>query len=284
MTPEEVEALSKQMGGGDKVKRAANEFPNPSSVPHATLEPLFPDAEKNNVWTVRGSFSIIPYVFKLTTTMTIYRDERNQLTIFNAIRCSEDLEHEILKLGTVAHVVKLGQFHGDADAYYVRAPQFHSPKLWTLPNGSVAEGTNADGILTPGASDSPIVGSKIYSLEDHPFPEGLITVPCESSEGSSRLLVACDSLVHLSDPSIVSYSTRFIFYMMGLNMNTPHNVPKPAPLWLKQTVGALGADRVRQWYTEITSMDWQHFIGAHGGPARNCDHEAVMHAIEAGLQ
>lgn len=282
MTPEEIQELSKKMGGGDQVKRAADDFPNPISVPYAKLEALFPNDEKNNVWTVRGSFAIIPYFLSLTSTMTIHKNENSgKLTLFNAFRCREDLETEILKLGPVGHVVKLGQFHGDADAYYCRAPQFQSPKLWTLPAGSVAKGTKADGILSSNASALPIEGAKVYTLDGHPFPEGLMTIPYNAGHG--MLLVACDSLVHIPNPSIVSYPSRFLFWMMGFNMQSAQDVPKPVPLWMKQTVGALGAPRVRKWYQDVIAMEWTHFIGAHGGPARNCNHDAVMTAVEQGL-
>ena len=217
--------------------------------------------------------------------MTIHRNEQNELTIFNALRCSDELEQEILKLGTVAHVVKLGQFHGDADAYYVRAPQFNSPKLWTLQDGSVAEGIKADGILTPGSTELPIAGSNVYNLEGHPFPEGVMTIPCQSSsQGASKLLVACDSLVHVADLSVIGYSTRFIFYLMGLNMQAENGVPKPAPMWLKQTTGAVGAERVKQWYKDIMQLEWTYFVGAHGSPARNVDHDAVMQTVEEGCK
>ena len=108
-----------------------------------------------------------------------------------------------MELGPIAHVVKLGQFHGDADAYYVRSDKFNKPMLWTLPNGSVAEGMTADGILSSEDSDNrnlPIHDMKVYSLDGHPFPEGLVTVPCNrggagngNSNSNSRVLIACDS-------------------------------------------------------------------------------------------
>ena len=278
MSPEDIEALSKKMGGGDKVKRKADDYPVANSVPNAKLTPLFENDDKNHVWTVRGSFSLIPYVFSLTSTMTIYRSEsnNNELTIFNAFRCVESLEQEILALGKIAHVVKLGQFHGDADAYYVNAPQFGKPKLWTLAGGSVAEGTAADEILSP--TNLPVAGAKIYNLQGHPFPEGMMTVPC--NVGGGPLLIACDSLIHIPDLSIVSYMGRFIFYLMGFSMQTAPNVPKPAPLWCKQSVGAVGVDCVRGWYKDIAAMEWTSCVGAHGSPATNCDHTAMLDAVE----
>jgi hypothetical protein len=92
------------MGGGDQVKRSAEDFPEPSSsVANAMLKPVFAGSETNQVWTVEGSFSIIPWVFSLTSTMTIHRSAdaatgENTLTIFNALRTSPQLEAEILKL------------------------------------------------------------------------------------------------------------------------------------------------------------------------------------------
>jgi hypothetical protein len=279
------------MGGGDKVQRKPDDFPNPASVPYAKLVPLFDgdgdgdgddDAKKNHVWTVRGSFSLIPYVFSLTSTMTIYRNEANrELTIFNAFRCDESLEEEILKLGKVSHVVKLGQFHGDADAYYVRAPQFGKPKLWTLPNGSVAEGTTADEILASDNTHVPIPGAKVYNLQGHPFAEGLMTVPCATTgDAGGPLLVATDSLMHVADLSLVSYVSRSFFYLMGFYMQSQPNVPKPAPLWCKNTIGAVGADCVRTWYKDVAALEWSSFVGGHGTPAKNVDHDAMLAAVE----
>ena len=75
--------------------------------------------------------------------------------------------------------------------------------------------------------------------------------------------------------------------MMGFNMQSDQDVPKPAPLWCKETVGAVGPDCVRKWYEDIAAMNWTYFVGAHGGPARNCDHDAMLQAankqIEGGV-
>jgi hypothetical protein len=55
------------VGGADKVKRPADDFPNPSSVPYGKLTALFSSVDdeenNNNVWIVNGSFTIIPYIF-----------------------------------------------------------------------------------------------------------------------------------------------------------------------------------------------------------------------------
>jgi hypothetical protein len=285
LTEEQITAFSKEMVGGDKVKCKADDFPQPSSVVNATLKPLFATTTTNRIWTVEGSFAVVPWVFSFTITMTIHRNADGELTIFNALRTSPALEAEILKLGSVTHIVKLGQFHGDADAYYRSAPQFMKedgtrPKLWTLPGGSVAEGTEADCLLSD--SNVPIRGAKLYELKPHACPEGLLSVPCGGEGGP--LLVGCDALMHVTKPSTVWAS--FLFYVIGLSSSSfvsSENVPKPAPLWFKRTVSAFGKERVRAWYQDICQLEWDAFVGAHGGPAVKCDHQAMLHAVDEQL-
>ena len=330
-TDEHIDALSRKVGGGDKVKRPVDKFPDPISVPYAKLTPMFfqnDDSDNddstennnnnnNNVWTVHGSFTVIPYIFSTSLTMTIVRDLRDNdsLTIFNAFRCSPEIEQEILQLGTIRHVVKLGQFHGDADAYYVTAPQFAAgtgtgtgseidgssdntttqqkadrPKLWTFEGGSVAEGLVADEILSD--TNVPIAGSKVYNMTGHPFPEGVMTVPYASRDNNSssntkNLLIACDSLVHIVDLTFMTYSSRFIMWLMGLDMQSKDGIPKPAPLWCKTTVDIMGLDTVKKWYQDIImEMDWDCFVGAHGTLTKTDpkDRQTIMDGIQTQLE
>jgi len=285
ITGEELEAMRKQMSYGDLVKGQPDDFPNPISASGAKLVPLFENDEKNNIWTVRGDFYMIPYLVALTNTMTIYKcPKTGELSIFNAFRCVPELEQQILQLGPIAHVVKLGQFHGHADAYYVRAPHFlnpetkKKPKLWTLPGGTVAPATEADEILS--STNLPVEGAKLFHMEGHPFPEGLMTVP--SSDGK-HCLIGTDSLIHIPDVSIVGYGGRFLFYIMGFVLQAAQDVPQPAALWFKNTGKIMGVGCVRQWYQEIAAMEWTYFVGGHGIFARNVDHQKMVEAMEQQL-
>jgi hypothetical protein len=221
---------------------------------------------------------------------------RSRWRSFNAFHCSSDLEAEILKLGQIKHVVKLGQFHGDADAYYVKSPQLVSgdedggdseqlerPKLWTFQRGSVAHGIEADEILAE--TNVPMAGSKIYNLDGHP------TVPYTKSDGSNNnkgninkgsILIACDSLVYVEDLKLISYPSLFIMWIMGFDMVSPRGTPKPAPLWCKTSVKVMGVEIVRKWYNDILQMNWDCFVGAHGSPTTECsqaDRTIIMDVI-----
>ena len=272
--------MSKKMGGGDKVKRKANDFPQPATG-RSDLVPLLPEDENNNVWTLQGTFYLVPYLLSLSNTMTIYRDQATkELTIFNALRATPETERKILALGKIRNVVKLGQFHGAADAYYVLSPQFESPKLWVLPGGSVADGlvTDTMTIETMTSTALPVANSKLFTFDGHPFPEGFMTLPLSStSDGKAEnVLVGCDGLVHMT-PADSTWSSRFLGWALGLEFTSPQvNVPKPAPLWCRKSVEALGPDIMNHWYSELGKMSWTHYIGGHGVAAKNCDHAAIM--------
>lgn len=139
MSPEErAEWYSAQVRGADKISRAAEDCAaTPVVHGHGPLERVF-EADDCDLWVVRGLFPMIPYILKLPTTMTVHRGGDGGLTLFNALRVSAEVEEELLKLGHVKRVVKLGQFHGAADAYYVCDPKFGKPELWTLNGATTA--------------------------------------------------------------------------------------------------------------------------------------------------
>lgn len=261
------------MPADDTIQRPASSYPSPTSVPNATLKPLSPSLA-NNVWTIRGAFPISPSV-SLLSTMTIYRPSSStSLVIFNAFRASQELEKQILALGPIGHVVKLGNFHGDADAYYSTAPHLGNPKLWTLPGGSVAEGTVADAIL---GANLPVQDAKIVPFPGHPSPEAAIIVPC--AEG--KVLIACDALMYVQGAYVDYAAMEAMAKSMGLpKFVSEVGVPRPAPLWAKNTVEALGEAKVREWYQGVAAMEWNMFIGAHGDACIAPSHSGMLGAVE----
>lgn len=265
------------MPAADTIQRPASSYPSPTSVPNATLKPLSPSLA-NNVWTIRGAFPISPSI-SLANTMTIYRPPSStSLVIFNAFRAAQELENQILALGPIGHVVKLGNFHGDADAYYTIAPHLGSPKLWTLPGGSVAEGTVADAIL---GADLPVPDAKLVPFLGHPSPEAAIIVPC--AEG--KVLIACDALMYVHGDYVDYAAMEAIAQSMDLpKFVSEVGAPRPAPLWAKNTVEALGEAKVREWYQGVAALEWTAFVGAHGDACIAPSHSGMLGAVEEELQ
>mmetsp|Transcript_13142 Transcript_13142/g.32474 ORF Transcript_13142/g.32474 Transcript_13142/m.32474 type:complete len:283 (+) Transcript_13142:41-889(+) len=269
--PVSAEEASKLVRGADKVLRKADDFPPP--LVSTGLKPVFD--ENNCLWIVEAVYPMIPYILGIPTTMTVYRAPDGTLTLFNALRVEESVEDEILKLGRIAHVVKLGQFHGSSDAYYVRAEKFNAPKYWTVAGGSCAEGMAADVVLAP-SGPLPVEGATFYQLDGQPFPESIMLLP--SAHGI--ICMATDCLMHLVSTSRVPIVGRLMLNWFGFVANTA-NVPEPAPLWLRNSVRLCGKEQVQRWFDDILAMEFAHVICAHGPPAVKVSREAIGAACTA---
>lgn len=135
---ERAARFSPKVGGADRVTRPAAAWAETPVAPGiGGLERVF-SADDCDLWVARGMFPMVPFVLSLPTTMTVHRDAAGSLTVFNALRLGPEAEEELLALGPVRRVVKLGQFHGAADAYYVKNPKFGTPECWTLSGGTTA--------------------------------------------------------------------------------------------------------------------------------------------------
>lgn len=137
--PPTAAEASVAVGGADKIKRAALDFPPVATSASSRLVRFAGGDGVEGAWTVTGLFPMIPYILNLPCTMTIYRAADGNLVLFNALRVPEEMEDEILELGPIKHIVKTGQFHGAADAYWTLHEKFGRPKYWAMPGASIAE-------------------------------------------------------------------------------------------------------------------------------------------------
>lgn len=275
---EDADKYSKMVHGADKVLLHADDFEStPVLAAPAGLEPVYRDMPSCNLFIVRSLFPMqpIPYFMKLPITMTIARDDSGDLTLFNAFRVPEDVENQILALGQLRHVVKLGQFHGAADAYYCRSPKFSSPDYWAAPGATLSPGLDVTRELKPGGP-LPIEGAQLYNLDGLPFVENVITVPVP---GRRNALIACDALMHLADTSGAPILARLMMNMFGFTCEL--NAPQPAPIWLMKAVSICGKEAVIKWFSDIVAMDWDTVVCAHGTAVVDCSHEKVTEAVAA---
>lgn len=94
------------------------------------------------------------------------------VTLFNVFRVSAKIEDSILALGPIRNVVKLGQVHGDADAYFVRHPKFIAPKYWRAVGATVSNVLEIDYELNQ-QNVTTIINeqAELYTLPGLPFIE-----------------------------------------------------------------------------------------------------------------
>ncbi len=46
-----------------------------------------------------------------------------------------------------------------------------------------------------------------------------------------------------------------------------------------KTVQMMGKDRTKAWFDDILQLEWRAFVGGHGVPIRECDHEVTRGAV-----
>ena len=99
-----------------------------AATAHNDIEELFED-----VFMVRGSVQLAPGIL-ISRNMFILRQGQD-LTIISSIRLSPEGEANLDALGEVKHVIRLGDFHGRDDPYYI---DHYSAEFWRQPGAQTA--------------------------------------------------------------------------------------------------------------------------------------------------
>lgn len=219
---------------------------------HGPIEAVFPNVHMVT-GTVRMGFAMV-----VTRNMTIVR-QGAELTVLNAVRLSPEGEAALDALGTVKHVLRLGNFHGMDDPYYVHR---YGAKLWSPPGmkpGAVAPTDE----LKPGSC--PIEGATVFLFEKGRVPEAALVLPQDGG-----VLIPCDAYQNWTTFAGCSWLIRITAPMMGFG---PTHIGGP---WTK----GMGLD-VRADFTRLLELPFHHLIPAHGTVLRDTAKEGLRVAIEA---
>jgi hypothetical protein len=204
-------------------------------MPHGELAEVFPD-----VFFVTGGFRFGPGL-SITRNMTVVRTG-GDLVVINSVRLGPDGERALEELGKVAHVIRLGFFHGADDRYYVER---FGAKLWGPPRMPHAPGLASEELRT---DTSPIEGSQIFCFERGFEPEGAILLDREGG-----VLVTCDSYQNWTTFEGCSFFGGIMMRAMGFG---PTLIGGP---WTKR----MGPD-VRDDFDRMRELPFQHLVPAHG--------------------
>ncbi len=217
------------------------EYPLP--LPHASLRQIFP-----GVWFAPSTIRMRRPPITFSRNMVVVRGA-DGLVALNPVRLSAAGEAELLALGPVKHVLRLGTYHGRDDAYYVHelgAALWGVPGEYTYPTPPLAHAITAGGPL-------PIPGARAVVFEQATLPECVVCLP------EHRLLVTCDSVQHYERDDRLSLLARIVMFPMGFF--APCVI---GPIWLKAVTppgGSLAAD-----FERILSLDFDNLVSAHGTP------------------
>lgn len=114
--------------------------------PHGEIREIFKD-----VFFVTGTNKIHHEGVEIQTSrnMVIIRSG-SELTLINTVRLDDEGLRKLDSLGNVAHILRIGAFHGRDDAFY--RSEYPSSLLWTLKGMIYESGLKPDRDLIPGGA------------------------------------------------------------------------------------------------------------------------------------
>lgn len=220
------------------------------ALPHGEIsEPL------KDIFFVTGTrkWHAMEMDWQFSRNMTVVR-ENGQLTLFNAVRLTEEGLKDLEALGKIAHVVQVGGLHGVDDAFY---RDRYGATYWAQPGAGQA-GVQVDRELVPGG-DMPVSGADLFRFETTNVPETVIRL-----DRDGGVLIACDALQNYVAPDEF-FSEASTKVMTDMGFFTPANV---GPVWM-QAAEPGPAD-----FERLAQMSFSHVFCGHGAPLLN-DAEAA---------
>lgn len=212
----------------------------PPAYPHDPIEEVFDD-----VFFVHGSIRIGPGM-RMNRNMLIVRQD-GELTLINPVRLSAIGLAQLEALGSVRHVMRLGDFHGLDDSFYVDT---YGATFWCQAGQKTYKTPAPDRLIEKGTV-SPIVNSEFLLFDTARFPEAALFLK------EHRLLITTDSVQYLTGWRHTTLFTRFVLRAMGFKLGLL--IGKP---WLKRVTpkgGSLKGD-----FDKLLQLDFDSLVSAHG--------------------
>jgi hypothetical protein len=216
----------------------------PAALRHGPIRQVFPD-----VFVVRGTFRFMP-LFEITRNMTIVR-VGEELVLVNSVRLSPEGEAELEKLGTPKHLLRIGEFHGMDDAWYVNR---YGVSLW-WPKGAAPRPPATPSQELKAGVQLPIPDAELFLWEHGEKPECAVLLKREGG-----ILITCDSVQNWSTFDGCSFLGKVMMKRFGFG--PPAQI---GPFWKKllegKTPGALKPD-----FERLLQLEWRHVLSGHGEP------------------
>lgn len=228
----------------------------PPAFPHNTIAQIF-----ENIYLVHGSIRIGPGM-RMNRNMVIIEDS-GELTLINPVRLNEKELTKLEALGTVRHIMRLGDFHGLDDQFYVDRYQ---AEFWCQPGQTTYQNPLPNHIITSDTAP-PISDAEFFVFESASFPEAALLLK------ESKLLITTDSVQYWPDWEHTSVITRLVLWLMGFRLTLFIGGP-----WLKR-VSPRNSSLLPD-FERLMALDFEHVVAAHGKLLRNQAKPLLQEAIE----
>ena len=143
----------------------------------------------------------------------------NELTLINPVRLSDAALSQLDALGNVRHVLRLGDFHGLDDRFYVDRYQ---AEFWCQSRPETYKVPMANHVINAAASP-PMPDAQFFVYEAAKYPEACLLLK------NLKLLIATDSIQYWADWSYTTFLSRCVLRMMGFKLTLLIGGP-----WLKR--------------------------------------------------
>lgn len=238
---------------------SSHPIPFTPAWPHGDIQEIFP-----GVFFVTGT-NKTQYegaTIQTSRNMTIIRTG-SELSLINTVRLDEEGLEKLDQLGQVAHIIRIGPFHGRDDAFYRN--RYPNALLWVLRGMTYENGLKADRELTTEGS-MPFPGCSLFVFETSVLPEGILHI-----EREGGILISCDSIQNITaTDKFYNPQTAQSFKDQGLVK--PANI---SPIWLGAT-----QTKVADFERLLESMVFRHLITAHGEPLVDAAYEQVKATVK----
>lgn len=222
----------------------------PAAMPHGPISEIFPD-----VFFVTGGFRFGPGL-SITRNMTVVR-QGGELVALNSVRLGPEGEAALDALGKVKHVVRVGEFHGADDPYFVER---YGATLWAPKGAKLQPGLTARDI-TP--DSSPLEGARVFGFGRARGHEVAILL-----DRDGGALVTCDSYQNWTTFDGCSLLGKVMMHAMGFG---PTLIGGP---WAKR----MGPE-VRGDFEQLLDEPFRHLIPAHGTVLRDTAKDGLRTAM-----
>ena len=223
---------------------------------HGPIREVFPD-----IFMVTGDISL-GRGFRIKRNMVILRHD-GDLTLVNSVRLTPKGETKLEALGTVKHLVRLGNYHGMDDAYY---KDRYGAQFWCQ------EGTNN--------TLEPAIDTFLTETCTFPDPRGtVLTFALTKSPeavlyiGEKALLITCDSFQYYENRRGFSLLAQIMMPFLGFGKGVV-----VGPVWLKAMTPEGGS--LEHDFRRILDLPFKHLISGHGQVCMDTAHEQAEAEVE----
>lgn len=226
------------------------------AYPHDPIKEIFPD-----IYWVQGSIRL-GFGLRMNRNMVIIR-QNHELTLINAVRLTAQGLAQLDQLGRVKHLIRLGDFHGLDEQFYIDTYQAH---LWSQKHHATYPALVPNTIIST-STKPPIANAEFFIFESAQYPEAALLIK------PVKLLITTDSIQYWKNWKYMSFLTKIILVIMGFRLGLFIGGP-----WLKRVTPKGMSLQID--FERLLQFDFDALIAAHGALLNSNAKTQLTHIVQ----